>query len=94
MAYPLRIAQTVRDAAGDIAVGARITGSDWAEDGLTITNATMLATRLKAIGIDYACVTSSGIPVSNPTVANAEDEHPVARRSRAARAASRRVPSA
>lgn len=76
MAFPLRIARTVRAAAGGIAVGARITGSDWAEDGLTITDATTLATQLKAIGIDYACVTSSGIPVSNPTVANAEDHHP------------------
>ena len=76
MAFPLRIAETVRNAASGIAVGARITGSDWAEDGLTVTHATTLATRLKAIGVDYACVTSSGIPVSNPTVANAEDEHP------------------
>ena len=76
MAYPLRIAQIVRDAAGGLAAGARITGSDWTEDGLTITHATALASRLKTIGLDYACVTSSGIPVSNPTVANAEDEHP------------------
>ncbi|MCW5710575.1 oxidoreductase [Shinella sp.] len=76
MAFPLHIAGTVRDAATDIAVGARITGSDWARDGLTIADATTLATRLKAVGVDYACVTSSGIPVSNPTVANAEDHHP------------------
>lgn len=76
MAFPLRIAQTVRDAAEGIAVGARITGSDWAEDGLTITDATALAIRLKRVGIDYACVTSSGIPVSNPTVASAEEKHP------------------
>jgi len=76
MAFPLRIARIVRDAAGDIAVGARITGSDWAEDGLTIVDATTLATRLRAIGINYACVTSSGIPVTNPTIANVEDHHP------------------
>ena len=31
---------------------------------------------LKAAGIDYACVTSSGIPVSNPTVANPDLEQP------------------
>jgi 2,4-dienoyl-CoA reductase-like NADH-dependent reductase (Old Yellow Enzyme family) len=76
LAFPLRIAQDVRGAAGNIAVGARITGSDWAQDGLTIDDAATLATRLKTIGIDYACVTSSGIPVSNPTTASAEDHHP------------------
>lgn len=72
MAFPLRIARAVRDTADGVAVGARITGSDWAKGGLTITHAVTLATRLKAAGIDYACVTSSGIPVSNPTVADAD----------------------
>ncbi|MDX3978517.1 oxidoreductase [Shinella sp.] len=77
MAFPLHVARTVRDAATDIAVGARITGSDWSQDGLTIADAITLATRLKAIGVDYACVTSSGIPVSNPTVTNVEEHHPL-----------------
>lgn len=76
VAFPLRIARTVRAAANDVAVGARITGSDWAVDGLTIGHATALATRLKQEGIDYACVTSGGIPVANPTVTDPEAEHP------------------
>lgn len=76
MAFPLHVARIVRGAAERLAVGARITGSDWAQDGLTVADAATLATHLKAIGIDYACVTSSGIPVSNPTIANPEDHHP------------------
>ena len=74
MAFPLHIAETIRHAASGAAVGARITGSDWAGDGLATADAIALATRLKAAGIDYACVTSSGIPVSNPTVANPDLE--------------------
>ncbi|MQB12437.1 oxidoreductase [Agrobacterium sp. ICMP 6402] len=79
MAFPLHIAQTIRaetirHAASGVAVGARITGSDWAGDGLATADAIALAMRLRAAGLDYACVTSSGIPVSNPTVANPDLE--------------------
>ena len=70
LAFPLRIAAAVRAAAPGIAVGARITGSDWSPSGLDVTDAITLAARLKALGLDYVCVTSSGIPVATPTVAD------------------------
>jgi len=76
MAFPLRIAKTVRDVTGGSAVGARITGSDWAHDGLTLAHATALATRLKSANIDYVCVTSGGIPVTDPITNNPEASHP------------------
>ncbi|MGO4570878.1 oxidoreductase [Microvirga sp. 2TAF3] len=68
MALPLAVARAVREVAPDCVVGARITGSDWAEGGLEPHDAVMLARALKAIGLDYVCVTSSGIPTANPTV--------------------------
>lgn len=75
MAFPLRIARSVRQITDDIAVGARITGSDWTEDGLTLRDAVTLARQLEDIGIDYACVTSGGIPVDCPTNINPEASH-------------------
>lgn len=76
MAFPLRIARSVRQVGDDVAVGARITGSDWSEEGLTVGDAITIAGQLKDIGIDYACVTSGGIPVDHPTNSNPEAEHP------------------
>jgi len=76
MAFPLRIARSVRQVGDEIAVGARITGSDWSEEGLTLRDAVMIASQLKEIGIDYACVTSGGIPVNHSTNSSPEAEHP------------------
>jgi 2,4-dienoyl-CoA reductase-like NADH-dependent reductase (Old Yellow Enzyme family) len=42
-------------------LGARITGSDWAEGGLTVEDAVVCAERLKERGFDYVCVSSGGI---------------------------------
>lgn len=60
-AFPLAVARAVRAAVPDLAVGARITGTDWAEGGLTPEDAVRLAARLKAEGLDYVCVSSGGI---------------------------------
>jgi len=43
------------------AFGARITGSDWAEGGLTPDDAVVLAKALKAEGLDFVCVSSGAI---------------------------------
>lgn len=62
MAYPLSVAEAVRGAAPDgMAVGARITGTDWTEDGLGPDDAVALARTLKGVGLDFVCVTSGGV---------------------------------
>ncbi|WQO30966.1 oxidoreductase (plasmid) [Microvirga lotononidis] len=68
MSLPLTVARAVRKAVPSCVVGARITGSDWAEGGLEIRDAVMLAKAIKDLRLDYVCVTSSGIPSSSPTI--------------------------
>ena len=60
--FPLEVAHALRDAwPRDRALGARITGSDWAEGGLGPDDAVAFAKALKQIGFDYACVSSAGL---------------------------------
>jgi 2,4-dienoyl-CoA reductase-like NADH-dependent reductase (Old Yellow Enzyme family) len=60
--FPLEVARAVRDVVpAHMALGARITGTDWAEGGWTIDDAVVLANELKAIGVDFACISSGGI---------------------------------
>src|SRR5690606_16595576 len=62
MAFPLSVAAAVREAVGPgVALGARITGSDWIEGALMVDDAVALARRLRELGFDYACVSSGGI---------------------------------
>jgi NADPH2 dehydrogenase len=61
MRFPLRVFEAVKAAAPGIAVGARITGSDWAEGGITVDEAVAFASELKARGCDYVDVTSGGL---------------------------------
>src|SRR5205807_9731193 len=42
-------------------LGARITGKDWVEGGLTPDDAAAFARALKAIGVDFVCISSGGI---------------------------------
>jgi 2,4-dienoyl-CoA reductase-like NADH-dependent reductase (Old Yellow Enzyme family) len=44
-----------------IALGARITGSDWLDGGLTAADAVVFAKALKDAGFDYVDVSSGGI---------------------------------
>jgi len=61
MRFPLRIARAVVEAVGEKAVvGARITGTDWVDGGLSVDSAVTFATELKALGLAYACVSSGG----------------------------------
>jgi NADPH2 dehydrogenase len=64
------IAQAVRAAVPKgIALGARITGSDWCDGGLTADDAVVFAKALRGDGLDYIDVSSGGIAatVRNPT---------------------------
>lgn len=54
-----QVAAAVRKAVpAHIAVGARITGSDWVDGGLTVDDAVALAGALKDIGLAFVCVSS------------------------------------
>jgi 2,4-dienoyl-CoA reductase-like NADH-dependent reductase (Old Yellow Enzyme family) len=60
--FPLEVARAVRAVMPrSLPLGARITGSDWTEGGLTPDDAVALAKALKEAGLDYVCVSSGGI---------------------------------
>ncbi|KAB2910872.1 MAG: NADH:flavin oxidoreductase/NADH oxidase [Hyphomicrobiaceae bacterium] len=62
MRFPLEVARAVRGAVPrTIILGARITGSDWVDGGITPDETVQCAAALKAEGFDYACVTSGGL---------------------------------
>jgi NADPH2 dehydrogenase len=62
MRYPCEIVRAIRAVVPkNIALGARITGSDWTEGGLTADDAAKFATALKNAGLDFVCVSSGGI---------------------------------
>jgi 2,4-dienoyl-CoA reductase-like NADH-dependent reductase (Old Yellow Enzyme family) len=77
--FACAMAEAMRAAApGHFALGARITGTDHIEGGLTVEDAAVLANHLKDRGFDYVCVSSGNIvagsrPVWGPgfNVANA-----------------------
>jgi 2,4-dienoyl-CoA reductase-like NADH-dependent reductase (Old Yellow Enzyme family) len=61
MRFPLSVARAVRAVVPKgMPLGARITGSDWQEGGLTPDDAVIIAKALKAEGIDFVCVSSGG----------------------------------
>jgi 2,4-dienoyl-CoA reductase-like NADH-dependent reductase (Old Yellow Enzyme family) len=73
MRYPLEVARAVRAVVPTaIPLGARITGSDWMDGGLTPDDAVAFAKALKAVGLDFVCTSSGGISAeTRPTaVAN------------------------
>ena len=62
MKFPLEVARALRDAwPKDRALGARISGSDWAEGGFETGDTVVFARELKRIGFDYACVSSAAL---------------------------------
>ena len=61
MRYPLEIARAVRAAIPKgMPLGARITGNDWVEGGLTPDDAVAFASALKTAGLDFVCISSGG----------------------------------
>ncbi|MCK9909174.1 NADH:flavin oxidoreductase/NADH oxidase [Microbacteriaceae bacterium K1510] len=68
--FPLSVARAVRAAVPhNVPLGARITGSDWRDGGLTPDDAVALAKALKAEGLDFVCVSSGGVAadIRNPS---------------------------
>jgi NADPH2 dehydrogenase len=68
--FPLSIARAVRSVVPKgVPLGARITGSDWREGGLTPDDAVAISKALKGEGIDFICISSGGVTADtrNPT---------------------------
>jgi len=62
MRFPLEVIAAMRAAwPANKPFGARITGTDWIEGGFTDQDAVAFATELKALGVDYVCVSSGGV---------------------------------
>jgi 2,4-dienoyl-CoA reductase-like NADH-dependent reductase (Old Yellow Enzyme family) len=62
MRFPLEVARAVRAVVPrNMPLGARFTGSDWLDGGLTVADAVVLATALKEAGFDYIDVSSGGV---------------------------------
>lgn len=60
--FAREVTQAVREAVPHtIALGARITGSDWSDGGLTAADAVFCAKTLRAAGLDYIDVSSGGV---------------------------------
>jgi NADPH2 dehydrogenase len=60
--FPLEVARAVRAAIPQgMPLGARITGHDWIEGGLTAADAAVFASALKGVGVDFVCVSSGGV---------------------------------
>jgi len=62
MRFPLEVVRSVRAAVPRaVPLGARITGSDWLDGGLTPADAIACAKALKELGFDYVDISSGGI---------------------------------
>lgn len=84
MRFPLEVAELVRATwPADRPLGARITSSDWLEDGIQVRDAIVFARELKRVGVDYVCVSSGGIVPSAPIRITAGYQVPFASRIRA-----------
>ena len=81
IAFPLEVAQAVRRALSPhVAIGARITGTDWEEAGLTVEDAVELAESLHRVGLVFVDVTSGGIPTKTPIAVGPGYQVPLAQR--------------
>jgi 2,4-dienoyl-CoA reductase-like NADH-dependent reductase (Old Yellow Enzyme family) len=70
MRFSRELAQAVRAVVPkSVAFGARITGSDWRNDGITPEEASALSRALKADGMDFVDISSGGVTADtrNPT---------------------------
>jgi 2,4-dienoyl-CoA reductase-like NADH-dependent reductase (Old Yellow Enzyme family) len=62
MRFPLEVVEAVRAVwPKNRPLGMRITGYDWIEGGIEVTDAVAFARELKRRGIDFVCVSSGGI---------------------------------
>lgn len=83
MRFLLEVSAAVRDVwPQERPMGARISGSDWLGEGATPEDAVVLARELKAIGLDYVCVSSGGIVPRAPIRSGSGYQVPFAARVR------------
>ncbi len=62
MRFPLEVVNSVRAAVPrNIPLGARITGTDWVEGGLTADDAVAMGKALTTVGLDYVDISSANI---------------------------------
>ncbi len=62
MRFALEVFEAVREAAGpDIAVGARLSATDWVEGGWDVEQSIELSKRLQNLGADYLDVSTAGV---------------------------------
>jgi NADPH2 dehydrogenase len=79
--FPLSIARAVRAMVPNgLPLGARITGSDWREGGLTADDAVAIAKALKAEGLDFICISSGGVTADTRNPAEPGYNVPIAER--------------
>jgi 2,4-dienoyl-CoA reductase-like NADH-dependent reductase (Old Yellow Enzyme family) len=61
MRFPLEVAAALREAwPAEKPMGVRISASEWTDGGFTLDEAVVYCRELKAIGVDYICVSSGG----------------------------------
>lgn len=83
LTFALELADKVMAAVpGHVAVGARITGTDWLPEGQAVEDAVELAKGLKQRGLTYACVTSGGVVAKAPIPTGPGYQVPLARQVR------------
>ena len=83
MRFPLEVARETRAAVPrGIPLGARITGTDWLEGGLTGDDAVALAKALKEAGLDYVDISSGNITTESRWPSDPGFNVPVAERVR------------
>ena len=71
MRFPLDVARAVRGVVPrGTPLGARITGSDWMDGGLTAADAVVVAKALKEAGLDYVDISSGGVGVGGGSLPN------------------------
>ncbi|MFY9895155.1 MAG: NADH:flavin oxidoreductase/NADH oxidase [Xanthobacteraceae bacterium] len=71
MRFPLDVAGAVRTVVPrGTPLGARITGSDWMDGGLTAADAVVVTKALKAAGLDYVDISSGGVGVGGGSLPN------------------------
>ncbi|MBP0593006.1 NADH:flavin oxidoreductase/NADH oxidase [Paraburkholderia sp. LEh10] len=76
MRLTLEIADAVKAALPpEVALGSRITGTDWLPDGITVDEAATLAKALEQRGVAYVCVTSGGVAPARIPVAAGYQTH-------------------
>jgi 2,4-dienoyl-CoA reductase-like NADH-dependent reductase (Old Yellow Enzyme family) len=90
--FPLEIASAIRDAVPPgRPVGARITGTDWMDAGLTPDDAVRFAKALKQAGLDYVDVSSGGVTADTKLPVSPAFNTPIAERVRREAAIATRV---